>query len=227
MADKYRYEQKYVCTGAQLKMLQTRLAALLPLDRNAGEKGSYLIRSLYFDDYNNSCYYDNESGVDPREKFRIRIYNGSMDNIRLELKRKQHGKTQKLSCRLTESQCGALIYKEKLEADKDFPELLNRLLILRKTSLMEPKVIVEYERVPYVGRLGNVRVTLDKRISGSKRVEEFARKEIEARPVMPTGQHLLEVKFDEYLPDYIYRALQLGEMRQSAYSKYYLCRKYC
>lgn len=30
----------------------------------------YHIRSLYFDDYYNSCYNENEIGTDPREKFR-------------------------------------------------------------------------------------------------------------------------------------------------------------
>lgn len=39
------------------------------------------------------------------------------------------------------------------------------------------------------------------------------------------GQGLLEVKYDELLPDYIYEALQLGNMRQTTFSKYYLCRR--
>ena len=43
---------------------------------------------------------------------------------------------------------------------------------------------------------------------------------------MPVGQHLMEVKFDEYLPDFIYRSLNLGVLQHTAYSKYYLCRKF-
>ena len=35
-----------------------------------------------------------------------------------------------------------------------------------------------------------------------------------------------QVKYDEFFPDHIYRALQLGELEQTAFSKYYLCRKY-
>ena len=41
---------------------------------------------------------------------------------------------------------------------------------------------------------------------------------------MPSGWQLMEVKFDEYLPDYIYRALNLEGLQQTPYSKYYLCR---
>lgn len=232
MTDKFRYEHKYVCSAGQLQLIQNRLSVLLPLDKNAAGQGFYRIRSLYFDDYNNNCYFDNESGVDPREKFRIRIYNGNMDGIRLELKRKQRGKTQKLSCPLTLEQYHGLTAGSladgngRIEADSRQPELLNQLLILRKTRLMEPKVIVEYERVPYVGELGNVRITLDRKISGSADIMDFEKKRILTRPIMPSGQHLLEVKFDEFLPEYLYRAMQLGNLRQSAYSKYYLCRKY-
>ena len=47
-----------------------------------------------------------------------------------------------------------------------------------------------------------------------------------SRPVLPVGQQLLEVKYDEYLPDFIYRSLMLPNLRQTAFSKYYICRKY-
>ena len=45
-------------------------------------------------DYYNSCYMDNVNGADNREKYRIRIYNHSAKNIKLEMKKKIRGKTQ-------------------------------------------------------------------------------------------------------------------------------------
>ena len=36
-------------------------------DVHAAAAGFYNIRSLYFDDYDNSCYMENENGVDNRE----------------------------------------------------------------------------------------------------------------------------------------------------------------
>ena len=98
----YRHELKYVVTAAELALLENRIKELVRPDAHAGADGMYHIRSLYFDDYYNSCYNENEIGTDPREKFRIRIYNESAARINLELKRKEHGMTQKLSCRLTE-----------------------------------------------------------------------------------------------------------------------------
>ena len=223
---KYRHELKYICTAAELALLQNRIHHLIPLDSNADESGMYTIRSLYFDDYYDRCYYENENGTDPREKFRIRIYNGSTDKISLELKKKERGKTLKLSCLLTEEQCRILMKGELLPDSPDYPPVLQKLLLLMKTNLMKPKIIVEYDRVPYVYKLGNVRITLDKNISSCTRIETFLDKEINRRPIMPAGQHLLEVKFDEFLPDYIYRALQLNNLRQTAFSKFYLCRKF-
>jgi hypothetical protein len=91
---------------------------------------------------------------------------------------------------------------------------------------MHPVVIVEYDRIPYIYRNGNVRITLDTNISSSQKLTGFLDEIIPKRPVMPTGMHLLEVKYDEYLPDFIYQALQLENLRQTAYSKYCLCRQY-
>lgn len=223
---KYRHELKYICTAAELAMIQGRIHHLIPLDSHAGENGMYQIRSLYFDDYYDRCYYENENGTDPREKFRIRIYNGKTDKISLELKKKERGKTLKLSCPLTEEQCRTLMRGEALPEDQSYPPVLQKLLLMMKTSLMRPKIIVEYDRVPYVYRLGNVRITLDKNISSSSAIDTFLDPTIHKRPIMPAGQHVLEVKFDEFLPDYIYQALQLKNLRQTAFSKFYLCRKF-
>ena len=87
-------------------------------------------------------------------------------------------------------------------------------------------VIVEYARIPYVCRDGNVRITLDMNISSSNRTECFLDPVIARRPVMEAGSHILEVKYDEFLPDYIKISLELGTLRQTSFSKFYLCRYY-
>lgn len=224
--NQYRHEFKYLCSYGQLRMLQVRLRGLMPLDPHAGPEGIYNIRSLYFDDYYDRYLKENEAGTDPREKFRIRIYNHSSERISLELKKKVRGKTQKLSCRLTEEQCRKLMAGEIPKLERDAPAVLQKLCLLMRTQLMRPKVIVEYERTPYVYPQGNVRITLDENISSSSRVDLFLEDRIPLRPITGAGQHILEVKYDEYLPDYIYRTVQIENLRPTAFSKYYLCRKY-
>lgn len=224
--EKYRHELKYQITDAQVQLLKNRINHLIPADSHAGENGVYSIRSLYFDDYENRCLRENEDGTDPREKFRIRIYNASSDRITLECKRKERGKTHKTSCPLTVEQTRALMAGKILPNIGSQPPLLQKLTMQMMTRRMHPVVIVEYDRIPYVYKNGNVRVTLDTNIASSSAVERFLDEDILSRPVMPAGQQLLEVKYDEYLPDFIYRSLQLHSLRQTAFSKYAICRKY-
>lgn len=195
-------------------------------DVHAGEDNRYRIRSLYFDDYCDSCMKDNINGNDPREKFRIRIYNQDLSYIRLELKRKERGKTKKSACVIDEALCRRVLSGQPLAMDAVDADVYRKFCLYQQVRLLSPKVIVEYERVPYVYQDGNVRVTFDRNISSGNMVEHFLDESIVTRPVMPLGQHVLEVKFDELIPDFLYRAVQLEKMRQTTYSKYYLCRKY-
>ena len=223
---KYRHELKYLISAAEVEILKGRLEHLLDRDSHAGPSGSYSIRSLYFDDMDNRCYYENENGTDPREKFRIRIYNGSAQRITLECKRKQRGKTLKTSCLLTEEQTRSLLAGKVISDIADQPPLLQKFTAQMLLRGLRPVVIVEYLRIPYIYKNGNVRITLDMNVSSSRDFAHFLDPIIQTRSVLSTGQQLLEVKFDEYLPDFIHRNLQLGHLSQTAFSKFYICRKY-
>lgn len=223
---KFRHEFKYLVTEAQMEILKVRLMSLMKIDSHVGEKGNYFIESLYFDDLNNRCYYENENGVSPREKFRIRIYNHNADRISLECKRKENDKILKSSCLLNREQFEFLAYHRGERKMDELPALAKKLQLLKLKSMMEPKVIVAYERIPYVYRDGNVRVTLDRNITSSDQVDKFLTPCLRRRPLLPVGVQLLEVKYDEYLPDPIYRALQLERLQRTTFSKYYLSRKY-
>lgn len=224
--DKYRHEFKYLCTDAQLAMLEVRLKGLLKKDAHAENNGRYFIKSLYFDDIDDRCFNENEDGTGPREKYRIRIYNNDPSRISLECKRKENDKVNKKSCLLTKTQYDWLVYGRAAGLPDSLPDLAKKLLLLKMCDKMEPKVIVSYERVPYVYPNGNVRITFDRNIASSSRVDDFFRENTLVRQILPCGRQLLEVKYDEYLPDHIYHALSLADMPRIAFSKYYLCRKY-
>ena len=211
----FRHELKYLISSAEVTMLRTRLSGLISLDAHA-KNGHYTIRSLYFDDYDDRCLLENENGTDPREKFRIRIYNGSADRISLECKRKERGMTHKTSCPLTREQTELLMAGKIVPNVADRPPLLQKLTAQMLTRRLLPVVIVEYERVPFVYRNGNVRITLDTNLVSSSDVSQFLRERIPHRPVMPLGQQLLEVKYDAYLPDFLYQSLQLSDLRHTA-----------
>lgn len=222
----FRHEYKYQITQQQLSILKEQLPDLLQPDPHVGQKGYYQIRSLYFDDFRNTYFYENENGTEPREKFRIRIYNGSSERIRLELKRKEQGMVHKRSCPISKEITDRLIRGETLPWQEDMDPLLRKFCILQETKLLAPKVIVEYDRFPYIYPDGNVRITLDLNIGTSTRFDDFFANDISTRPIMPVGSHLLEAKFDQLLPDFIYNTLQKQHLKRVTYSKYYLCRKF-
>ena len=223
---KYRHEFKYPVSDGEIALLTSRMKYLLRPDPHVGDSGIYNISSLYFDDYYNTCYYDNLTGTDPREKFRIRIYNHQTDRISLECKRKERGKTLKTSCILTREQAEILVHGGVIGDIASQPQLIKKFTMQQLTHHLRPRMIVEYERIPYVCSEGNVRITIDKNLCSSLETGNFLTGACTKRPVMPVGMHLLEVKYDEFLPDEIYRALQLDSLTQTAYSKYFLCMNY-
>ena len=227
-ADKtvYRHELKYFVSTAQIEVLKNRISGIMCPDPHIFESGRYSIRSVYFDDYQNRCFYENENGNDPRAKYRIRIYNQCADRISLELKQKEKGRTRKTSCLLTIEQTEVLLKGNYLSDIAEKPKLLQALCADIMVNRLCPVVIVEYDRYPYLYKNGNVRITFDTCISSSKDVKSFFQNSIPKRSILPKGLQLLEVKFDGFLPDIIYRALQLDDLQQTAFSKYYLCRKY-
>ncbi len=227
---KYRHEYKYLVSAGQLEILKSRAQAIMQRDAHVNKEGRfagiYNIRSVYFDDLADTCYMENESGTDPREKFRIRIYNHSGARISLELKSKRSGMCRKQSCRLSREQCDILLRGGVLPEREDYPPILNKLLYQIKTRGLRPVVIVEYDRIPFVYPVGNVRVTMDCNISASNDCQRFFDDDLPLRPILPTGQHVLEVKWDELLPDHIYHAMMLENLQWTSFSKFYLCRRF-
>ena len=207
-------------SGRECALLETRLPLVLRHDVHAAG-GRYTIRSLYFDDYHNRALHEKLDGTDPREKFRIRIYNRRDDYICLEKKIKKGELTNKLQTRLTKDQCTAIL-RGDIDWMRRQEDGLTAELYARMREGLAPKTIVEYDRTPFVYAPGNVRVTIDRSIrSGVASTDLFG--DIPLVPVSPLD--VLEVKFDSYLPD-IVRMLTAGlETRRTSVSKYALCRR--
>ena len=56
-------------------------------------------------------------------------------------------------------------------------------------------------------------------------MDRFFEKDVCARPVLPSGAHILEVKYDEFLPEYIQQVLEIGSLQRTAFSKYTMARR--
>ena len=222
----FRHEYKYMIDSIQESILRIKADVILEPDPNAADDGTYLIRSLYFDDVDDTCLMANCAGTDRRAKFRIRFYNEDIRNIHLEKKSKLRGMCHKDSCMLTPQECIQMQNGVIPDVTDEMPEIKKKLLLEMKLAGMQPKVIVTYQRIAYVYPAGNVRVTIDRNITSSPDVEDFLDRKYRERPVLPLGRSLLEVKWDEVLPRHIKQNLQMDCLTWTAFSKYYLCRKY-
>ena len=103
----YRHEWKHEINASDLLILRQRLTAVAKPDPHAA--GSYQIRSLYFDTPADRALREKLDGVNRREKFRIRCYNGDTAFIRLEKKSKLNGLCAKESVCITEKETAALL----------------------------------------------------------------------------------------------------------------------
>ncbi len=220
----YRHEWKHPISYGDMLILRRRLGAIMQPDPNAAG-GKYLVRSLYFDTPGDTALREKLDGISRREKFRIRFYNHDPGLIHLEKKSKLAGLGNKQVADLTAVQAQRIVDGDvdwMLTADHG---LIRELYSKMQTCQLRPKTIVDYTREPFVFGPGNVRVTLDYDIRTGLGCTDFLDPDCST---IPAGDApiLLEVKWDEFLPDLIRAAVQLEGRQASAFSKYAQCRIY-
>ena len=220
----YRHEWKHEINYSDLLCIRQRLRALTQPDPHTID-GKYLIRSLYFDNPSDKALREKIDGVNKREKFRIRYYNGDTSFIQLEKKSKYNGLGTKYQARLTAPEAQKITDGDiAWMRDCDRP-LLQELYCKMKYQGLAPKTIVDYTREPFIYGPGNVRVTFDYNIRTGLSCTDFLNPDC---PTVPAGDPviILEVKWDEYLPDIIKAAVRMPGRRETAFSKYERCRIY-
>lgn len=221
----YRTEWKYICNNTDLDVIALKLKEIMHIDSNSDNDGKYTISSLYFDDYNNSCIYDNDSGLGNRFKWRIRYYNGDTSFIHLEKKEKHNGLCYKRSCKISYEDYNKIINADVYDlVYKTNEQLLKEFCLDIINRLFRPKIIIDYERIAFVEPTTNIRITIDKNITASLEIDKFLIGNYIKYPIQKINEHVLEVKFDSILPSYIQKAISNSRLNRSTFSKYYLGR---
>ncbi|MDD3277264.1 MAG: polyphosphate polymerase domain-containing protein [Lachnospiraceae bacterium] len=218
---RFRHEWKYMITEAEKDDIKRRLDYLLKKDSHTIDQ-EYAIRSLYFDDYWDSSYDDKIMGCDLRKKYRIRIYNYSDTRILLERKCKVGNYIYKESARLTKEEFERIMEGEYRFLEFSEQQLLREFYVECMCRLFRPKVIVDYEREPYVMEEGTVRITFDKRLRAAVGWDIFDAA-LPTLSVFPPEQLVLEVKYTEFLPKLLQQVLPTANAEFMAVSKYALC----
>jgi hypothetical protein len=220
----YRHEVKHIINRSDAIAIRNNMTAVASSDRHVQEDGTYLIRSLYFDDLNDTALWEKLDGVNERRKFRIRYYNNDLSFIMLECKMKRDNVGVKLQERLTQEELRKIMDGDLAWMVSSGRPLLVTLYVEMKTKGLRPRCVVEYKRIPFIYGPGNVRVTIDWNVRTGPPAQ-FMDPEGLTLPV-DGDPMILEVKWDDYLPSVIRRAVALRGRRQGSFSKYAACRVY-
>ena len=220
-----RHEVKHYISLADYLVLRSRLEAVLERDPYAGVEGYYQIRSIYFDSPDDKALREKLDGVKNRDKYRIRFYNFDMDFIQLEKKSKRGNLCVKSSAVLQKEQVQALLMGQMDWMRESRSELVKELYRKMYEEGLRPTTMVDYIRDPFIFPAGNVRVTLDHDIRTGLRTSHFLDPDCVTVPVID-HPIILEVKWDEFLPDIVRDAVQVPGRSATAFSKYAACRGY-
>lgn len=222
---KYRHELKFIISSNVAEILKQRLSLLMDVDANSAyEDNTYLIRSLYFDDINSEAYYEKMDGVEFRKKYRIRIYNLDDSFIRLECKYKHNNMTSKDQLKIDKELCQAIIDDDligkKLPDNKFFTQFYTDLTLKR----LKPSIIVDYKRLAYTYPVSDVRVTFDSKIRSGLYNYNLFDENVNYYSIIDDEEVVLEVKFNEVLPEPIAIILSTVPTARQAFSKFAHCR---
>lgn len=221
----YRYENKYIINKYIYESLRRDLSLVMKLDPHSISKDiSYNISSLYYDDIDDSAYIEKVDGVEYRKKYRIRIYNDDIDTCKLECKYKDENMTYKQDCKLNKKNLEYLL-KGKFNKIKFKDELLSKFIIDSKLYKLKPSVIVDYARLAYIYPYSEVRITFDSLIKSGK-YDDFINRDIVRVDCLESDQIVLEVKYNEMLPEHIQTILNQYNLTLGSLSKFALCEEF-
>jgi hypothetical protein len=218
----YRNEFKFFINAHQKNMMANKLSKICQRDSFSDADGGYLISSLYFDDYNQSAFFDKLSGIRDRKKFRVRVYNYQSTVIKLERKIKRENVTEKSHIQISKEEYDSLVsgdvsflrHKDDVVA-KDF-------YLYYRTKNLRPRVVVEYRREAFIYKYGDVRITLDYLLrAGVFQKDLFSNGYMIS--AIPHDQIILEVKYTGYFPDVIRNIIQIDNLQWQSNSKYAKC----
>jgi SPX domain protein involved in polyphosphate accumulation len=221
---KYRHELKFKISNSAAEVLKQKLSLIMGTDSNAYyDDGSYLIKSLYFDNLDSDSYYEKMDGVLYRKKYRIRIYNNDDSFIRLEKKMKHNNMTAKEQMLISKD-----IYSKILNGNLDEIEgaegLLLEFITNAKNKHLIPSIVVGYHRTAYTYPISDVRITFDSNIESGLYNYDLFDSQMPTYNLDEKGKQVLEVKFNEVLPLHIAHILNDIPSCREAVSKFALCR---
>jgi SPX domain protein involved in polyphosphate accumulation len=229
--DTKRFEVKYFIPNELIPKVREYIQPFAEVDPYTlkSKNKRYKVRSIYYDTPDLDFYYAKIEGLKIRKKLRIRGYNLQKSFAFLEIKRKYVNNVVKERCRLPFSFIGKIVTDQDTTSIEPYKKDYNTRLVSGKflnilaNSGLEPTVMVVYEREAYVGTEDNrLRVTIDSNVRIRSKPELDDLFDGAPSKVFPGDISIFELKFDNFMPDWMRRLpLKLG-IRKEPISKYCL-----
>lgn len=221
-----REEFKYYLGLSLEEPLLRSLQSFMRLDPACeNERGSYTVKSLYFDTPNSKDLTEKLDGIIEREKFRLRTYLSSTTEpvFKLERKCKVDNVIEKTSLRLSRAHAIAL-QSGDFDCLNELSDPFGDFCHQKFTSQgYRPRVVVEYDRTAFTLPFCNTRITLDSGLRSANGWVDIVSDRAPMVDIFLDRMSVLEVKFEKYLPVHIQELLSLYSLKRCAISKYVLC----
>ncbi|MHC1722804.1 MAG: polyphosphate polymerase domain-containing protein [Aminipila sp.] len=218
-----RIERKYLVSRIEGEYLYNLLKQVLKEDTNNYGEG-YMVRSLYFDSFDDTDFYDKEGGYNERKKIRLRIYSPDSDYAKLEKKQKIGENQWKRSLTIPRVHAEQLIQGEFSCLMKYPGDFAKELFTMMSNNLYRPKCIVEYKRRAFIVPENDIRITLDSDIVATETSMDLFSNHLSLYPVSYSDDITLEVKYNRFLLTYVRELLDSVNKNQISNSKYALGR---
>lgn len=190
---------------------------------NIGE--GYMVRSLYFDTLDDLCFNEKMDGVSKRKKIRLRVYDPNAQTAFLEIKQKDGVYQEKRSLEISRADALELINSNYDVLLKYKGEFAKQCYSLLKEGNYRPKTVVEYQRLAYIAKENNIRITFDSNIRSTECNFNIFDNNLLLYPVFSKSVLVLEVKFNGFLLGYIKNFIDNVEKSELSVSKYCLARQ--
>ena len=217
-----RHEEKYIIDYRQYSLLRERALRLLTPDAH-GQNGSYVITSVYYDDFLDHALDEKLDGLAEHTKFRIRTYDYSDSFIKLERKDKHGILTKKHTARISREQIPLLNgVHTPLDA---FSGKARELAAQMQAGDLRKVVAVRYRRDAFFFGGTDLRLTFDRELEAiGPDAEALFSQNVSGLPVLEGGNVIMEIKYGNYIPTFVRKFTDIP-CKQLSVSKYALCRE--
>ena len=218
-----RLELKYQLNHQEAKLLKTRLTPFMQRDPY-NQNGPYFIRSVYFDNPCDRSFIEKIEGFERRRKYRLRFYDFTLNLVKFEIKKKDNDMVIKHTAIIQSADIQNIFQRNYDCLLKYHNSILSQVYYDFKCDFFEPIVVVDYYRDAFFLDYNHIRVTFDYFLRKSDAVTDFHREDLLTIPVLEDYCVILEIKYEDFVPNWFRNLFLSGRYQRCATSKYCLSR---